>query len=64
MKTIWIVKGAVTDPKAYDGKANIGDTEWQFSDGPSGKRSTSADYLSLEQGLLEHSPAIFRFEGN
>ncbi len=58
---IWIVKGAVTDPDAHGGAAKIGDTEWQFSDGPPGERGSSADYLSLDAGLRAHAPAMFHF---
>lgn len=61
---VWIVKGAVTDPDAHDGAAKIGDTEWQFSDGPPGERSSSADYLCLEAGLRDHAPAMFHFVGD
>lgn len=64
MKTIWIVKGAVTDPEAHEYQAKIGDTEWQFSDGPPGERSSSADYLNLEDGLRDHAPAVFHFVGD
>lgn len=41
----------------------LGATEWQISDGPSGERSMSADYLDLETALRAHAPAIFHFEG-
>lgn len=63
-KTIYIVKGKVTDPEAHDNKAQIGDTEWQFSDGPSGERSSSADYLDLFQGIEEQGEdgVVFEFE--
>lgn len=61
---VWIVKGAVTDPKAHGGAAKVGDTEWQFSDGPPGDRGSSADYLSLEDGLRDHAPAVFHFIGD
>lgn len=64
MKTIWIVKGAVTDPEAHGARANIGDVEWQFSDGPPDERGGSADYLNLEDGLRNHAPAIFHFVGD
>lgn len=62
MKTWYIVKGAVTDISAYEtdcGKTpSLGDTEWQFSDAPD-ERGYSADFLSLEEGLMALSPAIF-----
>lgn len=61
---VWIVKGAVTDPGAHGGAAKVGDTEWQFSDGPPGERGSSADYLSLEDGLRDHAPAVFHFIGD
>jgi hypothetical protein len=65
MKHIWIVKGEVTDAEMWSdiaGRAvSHGDVEWQFSDGPPGERGSSADYLSLEDGLRHHAPAIFHF---
>lgn len=60
---IWIVEGSVTDPEAYDGTAMIGDTEWQFSDGPAGKRGSSSDFLSLEEGIRSFPEGtIFHFD--
>ncbi|MCG7629029.1 hypothetical protein MHM88_14555 [Epibacterium sp. MM17-32] len=61
-REIWIVQGVVTDPDAHNGRAHIGDTEWQFSDGPAGQRGSSADYLSLEEGMREHPGCIFHFD--
>lgn len=61
MQEIWIVKGEVTDPDAYDGKAKVGDVEWQFSDGPPGERGSSSDFLTLEEGLAYHSGAVFHW---
>jgi len=64
MGEFWIVKGQVTCTDAHP-TANIGDVEWQFSDGPAGERGSSADYLSLEEGLKYHSGAILHWdEGN
>jgi len=60
-REIWIVQGIVTDPEAHNGAAKIGDIEWQFSDAPPGERGSSADYLSLEEGLRAHSDCIFHF---
>lgn len=51
----YIVKGEVTADDAWDGAAKIGAVEWQFSDGLAGTRSTSLDFLSLEQGLKKVS---------
>jgi hypothetical protein len=51
MRECWIIKGCITDADAHSGY-NIGDTEWQVSDGPAGKRSISADYPTLEQALM------------
>jgi hypothetical protein len=62
MTQIWIVEGFVTDPDAHNGKAELGDTEWQFSDGPAGKRGSSADYLSLEEGMRDHPDCTFVFD--
>lgn len=64
LKTYWICKGAVTDPSAYDYHVKKGHVEWQFSDGPSGQRSESADYLTLEAGLSALAPAIFIWEAD
>lgn len=61
---IWVVKGRVTDTEAHGYQAKLGDIEWQFSDGPPGERSSSADYLSLEAGIMAHAPAVFHFIGD
>lgn len=53
MREVWIVKGKITDEHAHPG-GKLGDIEYQFSDGPPGQRSHSADYLSLEDGLKDH----------
>jgi hypothetical protein len=41
---IYLVKGFTDDG-----------VEWQFSDGPSGRRGSSADYVSLSEGLADHA---------
>lgn len=53
---VWVVKGQVTDPTAYppEADAKLGQVEWQFSNGPAGDRSYSADYVDLTKGLAEH----------
>jgi hypothetical protein len=61
-REIWIVQGIVTDADAHAGRADIGDTEWQFSDGPSGERGSSADYLSIEEGMMAHPDCVFYFD--
>lgn len=61
MKTYYILRGRVTDVDAHGGRAELGDTEWQFSDHPY-SRSSSADFLSVEEGIRELSPAIFVHE--
>lgn len=63
METYWIVKGMVTDIDGMPEGVEIGDTEWQFSDAPRNKRGSSYDYLELETGLRDLSPAIFIWEG-
>ena len=67
MKTYYIVKGSVTDPEAWseaEGREVIhGEVEWQFSDGLPGERGSSADFLSLEEGIKWCSPAIFVWVG-
>ena len=64
LKEIWIVKGKVSCPEAwtengYD--AVLGQTEWQFSDGPPNERGSSDDYLDIEKGLRDHSGSVFYF---
>ena len=63
LKEYWIVKGRVTcqDCAEIYG-CNIGDVEWQFSDGPAGARGSSQDYHDILKGLSDLSPAIFHFE--
>lgn len=60
MRTYYILRGAVTDTEAHGGRAKIGDVEWQFSDHPT-QRSSSADFLTLEEGLAALSPAVFHW---
>lgn len=62
MRKVWISVGEVTDIDAYDGEAFPGQKEYQFSDGPAGWRSQSADYIDLEKGLREHSGCIIYWE--
>ena len=62
-KVVYIVKGEVTDEEAHEYNAYLGQTEWQFSDGPPGSRSSSADYLTLEKGLKDFSGYTFYFMG-
>lgn len=57
-KEYWLVKGVVTDPDAHGGRAKVGDVEWQFSDGPPGERSSSADFLSIAEGIKTLRPEI------
>jgi hypothetical protein len=57
--TVWISKGTVTDPEAHNFKAKLGDPEWQFSDGPSGSRSWSSDYVDIDKGLKDHRGSMF-----
>lgn len=62
---VWIVKGQVSDPDSYpDPKPVVGQTEWQFSDGPPGERGSSADYIDLEKGLAEFSGHRLHWVGN
>lgn len=53
MRVFYIVKGEVTNPDAWSSQAKLGDVEWQFSDGLSGDRSMSMDFLTLESGMRE-----------
>lgn len=55
-RKVWVVRGEVTDPSCFPGTgAKLGDTEWQFSDGPPGERGYSADYVDLSEGLATHA---------
>ena len=58
MKTYYIHRGRVTDCDAHGDRASVGDVEWQFSDGLY-TRSSSQDFLSLEEGLTCLAPAVF-----
>jgi len=60
MRTIWIVKGEVTNVEAYS-NATLGQAEYQFSDGPPGHRMVSADYIDLEKGLADHSGCVIHW---
>ena len=64
MRKVWITVGEVTDADAYNGEAVVGQPEYQFSDGPVGWRSSSADYISLEKGLKEHSGCQFFWDND
>ncbi len=59
MREIWIVK---VENMTWEGV----EIEYQFSDGPPGERSISADYMNLEQGLAEHTGCVIHWwsEGN
>jgi hypothetical protein len=65
-KKIWIVKGdPITQSQIDDGcypQASLGKTEWQFSDGPVGKRTESADYDDLKEGIRNHPSHTFILE--
>jgi len=63
-KEVWIVVGRVSNPDAYETAVAFGQPEYQFSDGPIGKRTTSADYVDLIKGLKEYSGYIIHFEEN
>jgi hypothetical protein len=55
MQKVYIIEGRVTDPEAHGHRAPAGAVEWQFSDGLPGERGSSADYISLEEGLRDHA---------
>ena len=60
MQKYWIGRGVVTCPDVAEILGvNIGDDEWQFSDGPANDRSISFDYKSVEAGVKDLAPAIF-----
>jgi len=68
MNTYYIVKGKVTDQDVADIYSerhncvvNVGDVEWQFSDGLPDYRGSSKDFADLETGLKELSPAVFHY---
>jgi len=55
---VWIVCGKITDEEAaeaYQSGAKVGDIEYQFSDGPPGERTYSADYVDLAEGIRDHA---------
>ena len=58
-KEVWIVVGKVTDPNSV----HFGEVEYQFSDGPPGQRGGSADYISLQKGLKDHSGCVIHWGG-
>lgn len=60
-REFWLVKGTITE-RIYGDKYNIGDVEWQLSDGPAGERSCSADFADIEEALRFASGAIIHFE--
>ena len=59
-KRIFIVKGAM-GPEPHEGHKE-GDLEWQFSDGPSGKRGSSDDFADLRDGLEAHRGCAFNID--
>ena len=63
--TVWIVQGAVSDPSVWHdvGRDAVeGQTEWQVSDGPSGNRGCSTDFLTLDEALAYASGSRIIFE--
>jgi hypothetical protein len=60
-KEVWLIIGKVTNPEAHNCEAIEGQTEYQFSDGPDGGRSSSADYVDIIKGLKDHSGFIIHF---
>lgn len=56
-ETVYIVKGIVQQHQADEDlwpQEAVGKAEWMFSDGPSGKRGGSADFIDLREGLEAH----------
>jgi len=52
MTNIHLILGATSgDPDVYGEHIPAGTPEWQVSDGPPGFRSSSVDFLSLEEAL-------------
>ena len=60
---VWVYVGEVTDVDAYDGRAVLGQPEYQFSDAPGDGRGSSADYIDLAKGLRDHSGWIIHWRG-
>ena len=65
MTNFTIVKGIVQNADAYDESVSVGDTEWQFSDGPSGSRSISYDFAgslsnAIREMKIKHPSCTFR----
>jgi hypothetical protein len=76
-REVYVVKGIVTDPSAYDDHDHVrthslepprvGDPEWRFFDvdptalAVESVTAASADFLSLEDGLSHFSGAIIHY---
>lgn len=60
---VWVYIGEVTDVDGYDGKAVLGQPEYQFSYANGNSRDYSADYIDLELGLREHSGYTIHWRG-
>mgnify|MGYP003626322736 FL=1 len=64
---VWIVCGKITNEdaaEAYQSDAKVGDVEYQFSDGPPGERTFSADYVDLTEGIRDHAHCKIYWVGN
>ncbi len=62
---VFVVRGgpvtqAQVDDDVYPAEA-LGATEWQFSDGPPGRRGFSRDYSTLEEGLEAHAGQLLNW---
>jgi len=57
---MYIVKGRVTDPDAYNKPCRVGDREWRLIDDPVNP-GCSFDYLTLEELLYDNVglPVVF-----
>jgi hypothetical protein len=61
-ETVFIIKGHTSgDQEVWPGTPE-GTVEWQFSDGPSGSRGGSYDYLDLTKGLMAHKDCRFNID--
>jgi hypothetical protein len=59
IRKVWIIVGSVTEPDSL----HFGEPEYQFSDGPFGRRGDSANYVSLQKGLQDHSGCVIHWAG-
>jgi len=60
---MYILKGRVTDPNAYNQPCRVGDIEWRLADDPT-HPSYSYDYLTLEDLIYDNPnlPMVYIYD--